>query len=62
MDLNFKLKLAVDKARAANMPIDNIQRAIDKGAGAGKDGVQIEEAVYELYGRRNGVFGDGVDG
>lgn len=50
VDMNFKLKLAVDKARAANMPVDNIQRAIDKGVGAGKDGVQIEEVVYELYG------------
>ncbi len=50
VDMNFKLKLAVDKARAANMPLDNIQRAIDKGAGSDKDGVQIEEAVYELYG------------
>ncbi len=49
-DMNFKLKLAVDKAKAANMPSDNIQRAIEKGAGSGKDGVQIEEVIYEVYG------------
>ena len=49
-DMNFKLKLAVDKAKAANMPSDNIQRAIEKGAGSGKDGIQIEEVIYEVYG------------
>ncbi|MDR3269980.1 MAG: YebC/PmpR family DNA-binding transcriptional regulator [Peptococcaceae bacterium] len=45
---NFRLKLAIDRARAANMPNDNIQRAIQKGAGGG-DGSQYEELRYEGY-------------
>jgi len=53
-EMNFKLKLAVDKARQANMPADNVNRAIERGAGGGKDGVQIEEATYEVFGP-NGI-------
>lgn len=49
-DMNFRLKLAVEKGRQVNMPADNIKRAIEKGAGGGKDEVQIEEIVYEVYG------------
>jgi len=49
-DMNFKLKLAIDKAKQANMPADNISRAIERGVGGGKDGEQIEEMVYEVYG------------
>lgn len=45
---NLKLKYAVEKARAANMPKDNIQRAIKRGEGA-KDGDDFEELVYEGY-------------
>jgi len=47
---NFKLRLAVDKARDVNMPKDNIQRAIDRGAGTGKDGAIFEEVTYEIIG------------
>lgn len=47
--MNFKLRIAVEKAKAANMPNDNIERAIKKGGGADGD-VQIEEAVYEGFG------------
>lgn len=47
-DMNFKLRLAVDKAKAANMPADNIQRAIDRGQGAGGEAA-IEELYYEGY-------------
>jgi YebC/PmpR family DNA-binding regulatory protein len=47
---NFKLRLAVDKARGANMPKDNIERAIKKGTGAGKDGAAFEEITYEIIG------------
>lgn len=50
IDMNFKLKLAVDKAKAANMPMDNIQRAIDRGAGGDKNAAQIEKEVYDVYG------------
>jgi len=49
-DTNFRLRLAVERARANNMPKDNIDRAIQKGSGEGKDGsVQIEEVMYEGY-------------
>lgn len=50
LNANFRLRLAVDRARANNMPKDNIERAIAKGTGEGKDGsVQIEEVMYEGY-------------
>jgi len=48
-DGNPRLRMAWDKATAANMPKDNIQRAIARGAG-GADGVQYEEIRYEGYG------------
>lgn len=47
-DANLKLRLAMDKAREANMPKDNVERAIEKGTGAG--GGDMQEAVYEGYG------------
>ncbi len=53
-DTNFRLRLAVDKARAANMPKDNIERSIKKGTGEDKDGVAFEEVTYEGY-AANGV-------
>ena len=46
---NMRLKLALQKARENNIPKDNIQRAIDKGAGAG-DSNNYEEITYEGYG------------
>ena len=49
-DTNFRLRLAVDKARAENMPKDNIERAIKRGSGEDKDGVAYEEIMYEGYG------------
>ena len=47
---NFALRLAVDKARAENMPKDNIDRAIRRGAGLEKDAAEIESIMYEGYG------------
>jgi YebC/PmpR family DNA-binding regulatory protein len=47
---NPTLATAVQKARDYSMPKDNIQRAIDRGAGGGTDAQQIERAVYEGYG------------
>ena len=47
-DMNPALRLAIQKARDVNMPKDNIQRAIDKGAGTG-DGNDLEEIIYEAY-------------
>jgi len=49
-EANFKLRLAIEKARQANMPKDNIQRAIDRGTGNNKDGNRFEEIVYEIIG------------
>lgn len=49
-EVNFRLRLAVDKARAENMPKDNIERAIKRGTGEDKDGVAFEEIMYEGYG------------
>jgi YebC/PmpR family DNA-binding regulatory protein len=52
-EYNAGLKSAIEMAKAANMPNDNIKRAIQKGAG-GADGVNYEEIRYEGYGS-NGV-------
>ncbi len=46
---NPKLRLMIEKARALNMPFDNIERAIKKAVGAGAL-ENLEEAVYEAYG------------
>jgi len=48
-DMNFTLKLAMNQAKAANMPKDNIQRAIDSGSKK-NDGSQLEEKSFEGYG------------
>jgi len=53
LDVNFSLRLAVDKARAANMPKDNIERAIKRGTGELK-GEDLVEVTYEGY-APNGV-------
>jgi YebC/PmpR family DNA-binding regulatory protein len=46
---NFRLRLAVDKARSENMPKDNIERAIRRGTGEDKDAASFEEVMYEGY-------------
>lgn len=51
---NISLRPLLSKARAVNMPADNIERAIKKGTGEGNEGVQFDEIVYEGY------AGDGV--
>ena len=48
-DMNFSLRLAIDRAKAANMPVANIQRSIDRGSGK-LGGEQIQELMYEGYG------------
>ena len=48
-DMNFKLRMAIDRGRAGNLPKDKIEKAILRGTGEGDTG-QIEEAVYEAYG------------
>ena len=47
---NFKLRLAMDRAKQSNMPKENMQRAIDRGAGKGSEGDQFQQIVYEGYG------------
>jgi YebC/PmpR family DNA-binding regulatory protein len=47
-DMNIRLRLAIDKAKAANMPKDNIDRAIKRGTGELEGGI-LEEIVYEGY-------------
>lgn len=56
-DMNFRLRLAVDKARGSNMPTDNITRAIKRGSGeGGESGEAIEEIIYEGYGPGGGAI------
>src|SRR5579864_151103 len=49
-EANFRLKLAVAKARESNMPMENIKRAIARASGEGKGGEALEEVRYEGYG------------
>ncbi|MBI4837167.1 MAG: YebC/PmpR family DNA-binding transcriptional regulator [Candidatus Portnoybacteria bacterium] len=46
---NYKLRMIIDKAKAVNMPSDNVERAVKKGTGA-LEGVGMEEFTYEAYG------------
>ncbi len=48
-EMNFKLRLAINQAKAANMPSANIERSIKRGSGQG-DGAQLESILYEGYG------------
>jgi YebC/PmpR family DNA-binding regulatory protein len=48
-EVNFKLRLVIDKAKQANMPKDNIERSIRRGAGLEK-GADLEQIIYEGYG------------
>ncbi len=47
--MNVRLQMAIERARAQNMPKDSIERAIKKGTGEGKDGVALEQLYYEGY-------------
>ncbi len=49
-EMNAGLRLAVDKAKEANMPKENIERAINRGAGLGEDAAAMEQITYEGYG------------
>jgi YebC/PmpR family DNA-binding regulatory protein len=50
IDMNIRLRMAVQKARDNNMPHDNIDRAIKRGTGESGENDQMIEAVYEGYG------------
>ena len=47
---NFRLRFAIDKAKANLVPQNNIQKAIEKASGQGKEGSNIEDIIYEGYG------------
>lgn len=47
---NFKLRMAIQRAKDQNLPNDNIERAIKRAAGEGPDGEQMVETAYEGYG------------
>jgi YebC/PmpR family DNA-binding regulatory protein len=49
-ETNIRLAMAIEKARAGNMPKDNIERAVRRGAGEDKDAAIIEEITFEGYG------------
>lgn len=49
VETNFRLRLAIERARAQNMPKDNIERAIKRGTGEAKEGEAFEEVTYEGY-------------
>ena len=56
-DMNFRLRLAIDKAKGNNMPQDNITRAIRRGTGEGGDGEErLDEVTYEGYGPGGGAI------
>ena len=50
IESNPSLRLLVDKAKAEGLPSANVERAINRGLGTGKDGVRFEECVYEGIG------------
>ena len=52
-DANYRLRMAVDKARSSSMPAENIKRAIEKATGSGADAEQYEEITYEGLGPAN---------
>lgn len=49
-DHNFRLRFAIEKAKANLVPQNNIERAIQKGAGIGQESTSIEDVIYEGYG------------
>jgi YebC/PmpR family DNA-binding regulatory protein len=55
-DMNFRLRLAIDKARTNNMPQDNIVRAIKRAGGDGEADEKLEEIIYEGYGPGGGAI------
>lgn len=56
LEMNFSLRLAVERAKDANVPKDNIERAIKRGTGELQDEAVLEELVYEGFGPGNTVL------
>ena len=55
-DMNFRLRLAIEKAKGSNMPHDNISRAIKRASGGGGGAEDLEEIIYEGYGPGGGAI------
>ena len=55
-DMNFRLRLAIDRARTNNMPQDNIVRAVKRADGNGEADEKLEEIIYEGYGPGGGAI------
>lgn len=55
-DMNFRLRLAMEKAKNNNMPQDNIARAIKRASGGGEGAEDLEEITYEGYGPGGGAI------
>jgi len=53
LEANYRLRMAVEKAKSNSMPADNIKRAIERATGAGSDAEQFEEVTYEGIGPAN---------
>jgi YebC/PmpR family DNA-binding regulatory protein len=53
VETNYRLRMAVEKAKSNSMPADNIKRAIERATGAGADAEQYEEITYEGIGPAN---------
>ena len=55
-EMNFSLRMAIEKAKAANMPKENIEKAIKRGTGELDDGTQLQEIIYEGFGPAGVAF------
>ena len=55
-EMNFRLRLAIEKAKSNNMPLDNITRSIKRASGEGGAGENLEEVIYEGYGPGGGAI------
>ncbi|MDP2930753.1 MAG: YebC/PmpR family DNA-binding transcriptional regulator, partial [bacterium] len=49
LETNYKLKVAMERARSVNMPTDNIERAIKQASG-GEEGKNLNEFIFDAYG------------
>ncbi len=53
-EMNFQLRIAIDKAKNANMPKDNIERAVERASGNGA--ATLQEIIFEIYGPHGTAF------
>src|SRR5690606_24980934 len=53
-ETNFQLRMVIDQAKAANLPKENIERAIERASGSGAEA--LEEIMFEAYGPEGSAF------